>query len=171
MKSAILLWIITLLKIFYRYRIECCSDKGKFFKASLGFTVIIKKVKFNFLAKLSKVNNKLLNFKKNYLVKGYQSKEHLYRVNGTELFNRLKSLKDFTSLTEFLDNNLDMVQFILNLDQNLDGCLSNCSNRGRCELLSKQLKCNCQKDFEGEMCENTLFCHRFLILINILLED
>ena len=98
------------------------------------------------------------------IVKGYKVKENFYQVNNTELFSRLKSLEDFTSLTQFLDSNLDMVQFILSLDQNLDGCLSNCSNRGRCQLYSNQLKCKCQKDFEGEMCENPLFCQRYLFL-------
>ena len=47
-----------------------------------------------------------------------------------------------------------VLSILLNYGDDLTGCLSNCSNKGTCELsLEYKLVCNCQENFIGDHCE------------------
>lgn len=79
-----------------------------------------------------------------------------------EFANKISSLENNSSIGLFFEENLNLIHYILAIPgQDLEGCLVNCSNNGKCSYKNEKFKCICNENFFGPMCEffsNKMIC-------------
>ena len=73
-----------------------------------------------------------------------------------ELRAAIGLLASASSMGSFLDNHLNLIAFILSLpNQDLTGCLMNCSNTGKCVFTKGKFECECLSSFNGPTCSTS----------------
>jgi protein crumbs len=61
--------------------------------------------------------------------------------------------RELFSLSKLIDDNLCIYFYFLELDENIQGCLQNCSNKGLTYNDAYQnYQCICDQGYKGEMC-------------------